>query len=182
MGGTAQGLGAEGALSTRGQVIEDLYKREGATVRRLVAGRARVPDALIEDACQTAWERLCSHEDVNLPPVVAVRWLVVTASRVAWRHGRRRETSVRLWAPDAESGHGEPAGGAPDPLDVVIEHERSCKLAGRLGVLTDRERRFLVMRAMGLSYREIGERTGATVRTVERQLVRGRRKLRERSL
>lgn len=182
MGETAQGLGAAGLASTRGRVIEELYARKAGTVRRLVAGCARVPDAVVEDACQTAWERLCSHEDVSLQPAVAVRWLVVTASRVAWRHGRRREIPVGAWQPADEDGHGEPAGEAADPLDVAIERERSRELAGRLDVLTDRERRFLVMRAAGLSYREIGERTGATMRTVERQIVRGRRKLRERPL
>lgn len=182
MGETAQGPGAAGSFSTRGQVIEELFERKAGTVRRLVGVRAQVPDAVVEDACQVAWERLCSHEDVSLQPAVAVRWLVVTATRVAWRHARRRETPAGSWQPADEDGRGEPAGEAADPLDVAIEHERSRELAGRLAVLTDRERRYLVMRAAGLSYREIGERTGATMRTVERQIVRGRRKLRERPL
>jgi RNA polymerase sigma factor (sigma-70 family) len=163
-------------------MIAELYARKAGTVQRLVAGRARVPEAVVEDACQTAWERLWSHEDVSLHPAVAVRWLVVTATRVAWRHSRRRELPAGSWQPHDEDGYEEPTGEAADPLDVAIERERSRELAGRLEVLTDRERRFLVMRAVGMSYREIGERTGATLRTVERQIVRGRRKLRERSL
>lgn len=182
MGETAQGLGAAGSVGTRGQVIEELFERQAGTVRRLVGGRAQVPDAVLEDACQVAWERLCSHEDVSLQPPVAIQWLVVTATRVAWRDARRREIPAGSWQPGDEDGRDEPPGEAADPLDVAIEREHCRELADRLHLLTDRQRRFLMMRAAGLSYREIAKQTGATMRTVERQIVRGRRKLRERPL
>jgi RNA polymerase sigma factor (sigma-70 family) len=170
-GEKAPGLGA-GALarSARAEAIARLYEREAGTVRRLVARRAQVPEVVLEDACQTAWERLCSHEDVSLTPAVAVRWLVVTATRVAWRHGRRE---VPVGAAPQELGRGV----LPDATEAVIAREELQELVACLDVLTERERRFLALQAAGLSYREIGERTGATVRTVERQLRRGRSKL-----
>lgn len=44
-GETAQGLGPDGSLSARGRVIGELYGHKAEAVRRLVAGRARVPEA-----------------------------------------------------------------------------------------------------------------------------------------
>ena len=170
-GGKTQGLGAEAlAANARTDAIANLFEREAGTVQRLVARQVRVPDVVVEDACQTAWERLCSHPDVNLEPPVAVRWLVVTATREAWRHGRRE---VPVGASASESGHGL----SPDPAEIAVSREAVRELAIRLQALTERERHFVALQAAGLSYREISQRTGATVRTVERQLARGRSKL-----
>lgn len=44
--------------------------------------------------------------------------------------------------------------------------------------MTARERRIVGLHAAGLSYTEISNVTGYSERTVERQLLRGRRKLR----
>ena len=47
-----------------------------------------------------------------------------------------------------------------------------------LAALPARQRRLLALQAFGLSYAEIAQREGCTPRTVERQLLRARRALR----
>lgn len=179
MGETAEGRGGAVAASAREQAITGLYERDAGTVKRLVARRTRVPDAVLDDACHTAWERLWSHHEVSLQPAAAVRWLVVTASRQAWRQYRREIPVGSLQANVDEGEFCDPVGEAADPVDVAVAREHTRLLARRLQALSARERRFLAMHAAGLSYREISAQTGSTLRTVERQILRGRRKLRD---
>ena len=69
------------------------------------------------------------------------------------------------------------ASSGPDPVALS---ERIVEVGERFerARLTGRERRLLGLQAAGYSYREISRATGDTVRTVERQLWRARRKLR----
>jgi RNA polymerase sigma factor (sigma-70 family) len=160
----------------RSERIAALYARQAARVHRIVSARVNAPEAVIEDACQTAWMRLCSRSDVSLQERAAVSWLVITAVRAAWRHGER-EVTVGGWLSDTEHKRElpEPAGDAPDPLAVVAERDAARRA---LEVLTARERQFLALQAVGLNYREVAQRLHVTVRTAERQILRGRRKLR----
>ena len=131
----------------------------------------------MEDACHTAWLRLCAHDDVALDARSAVKWLVITAIRESWRRASGlREVPVGGCLPDGQEHElPEPAGDAPDPSVVAVaRYECRRRLAG----LTVRERQFLALQALGLSYEEISGRFHVTVRTVERQILRGRRKLR----
>ena len=102
--------------------------------------------------------------------------------REAWRHtSRRRELAAGGWLPDADAPRElpEPSGEVPDPLLVALEHEHTDQLRRRLDALTVRERRFVSLQAMELSYVEIAARLGVSTRTAERQILRGRRKLRQ---
>jgi RNA polymerase sigma factor (sigma-70 family) len=166
MGETAKGgSGAKVHPAGRRERIAVLYGRQARRVQWIVSGRVRAPKAVVEDACQIAWMRLWLHEDVSLEDRVAVSWLVTTAVRVVWRlPGTGRESELC-----------EPCGDLPDPLDVVAERDEARRA---LEVLTARERQFLALQAAGLSYREVAERLHVTVRTVERQILRGRHKLR----
>lgn len=81
------------------------------------------------------------------------------------------------WLPDGDERElPEPVGDAPDPS--VIAGERDV-VRRRLAALTARERQFLALQALGLSYDAISAELDVTVRTVERQILRGRRKLRD---
>jgi RNA polymerase sigma factor (sigma-70 family) len=162
--------------AVRTERIADLYRHEAARVQRIVSRRVRAPEAVIEDACQTAWLRLCAHEDVALDARCAVKWLVITAMRESWRRTTgSREIPVGGWLPEGgEHELPEPAVDVPDPCEVAIDRDQWRE---RLAALTDRERELLALQASGLTYAEIAARLHITVRTVERHLVRGRRKL-----
>jgi RNA polymerase sigma factor (sigma-70 family) len=161
----------------RSDQIAALYRQEAALVRRIVSRQARVPADVLEDACQTAWTRLCSHSEVDVAcPAAAVSWLVVTATRAAWRYSRVRERPMGVDR-DADLADREvsvAAAGSPDPLDVVIRRDEARR---RLVPLSDRQRRMIALQAAGLTYDEISADTGATRRTVERQILSARHKL-----
>jgi DNA-directed RNA polymerase specialized sigma24 family protein len=56
---------------------------------------------------------------------------------------------------------------------MVARDEASQTLA----ILTDRERLYLALQGHGCDYTEMAHMTSATLRTVERQVLRARRKL-----
>jgi RNA polymerase sigma factor (sigma-70 family) len=161
-------------MSARVDQIAALYAQQARLVQRQVARRVNAPTAVIEDACQTAWERLCTHPDVDLNTPGSVRWLLVTAMREAWRRAGGREIATD------PADLAEPVSDAASPLERALAHEHSDERRDQLRTLTDRQRQFLALQAAGLSYAEIAERTGATPRTVERQILRGRHKLTQR--
>jgi RNA polymerase sigma factor (sigma-70 family) len=170
------GSGATFHAAGRRERIAVLYGRHARRVQWIVSGRVGAPKAVVEDACQIAWMRLWLHEEVSLEERAAVSWLVTTAVRVAWRNGQRAVLAGG-WLPGTghENALCEPCGDLPDPLDVVAERD---EVRRALACLTVRERQFLALQAAGLSYREVAERLQVTVRTVERQILRGRHKLR----
>jgi DNA-directed RNA polymerase specialized sigma24 family protein len=180
MGETARGSGRVALAMSAGrrEQIGSLYERHAESVRRAVGGRVNAPRAVVEDACHTAWLRLCAHEDVALDPRSVVKWLVVTGTRECWRRTTGcRELAMGGWLPDGgERELPEPAGDACDPSVIV---GRRDLVRSRLAALSDRERQFLALQALGLSYEEISTALEVTVRTVERQILRGRRKLRD---
>jgi hypothetical protein len=95
---------AEGrAMSGRADQIAALYAQQARVVQRQVARRVNAPTAVIEDACQTAWERLCTHPAVEPVAPSAVKWLVVTAMREAWASVRSRPT--RPTSPNRSATH-----------------------------------------------------------------------------
>jgi RNA polymerase sigma factor (sigma-70 family) len=172
--------GETAGTTSRDALVASLFARHAQDVLRLVSGRARAPYTVIEDACQTAWMRLLVHSEVDVEGHGAVRWVVVTATREAWRRSAQRETPTGSWAGGGELVDGEfpePAGHTADPVEVAIEHEHTRELQDQLNTLTGRERRFLALQALGLSYQQIAAETGASLRTVERQILRGRHKL-----
>jgi RNA polymerase sigma factor (sigma-70 family) len=160
-------------MSGRADQIAALYAQQARLVQRQVTRRVNAPAVVIEDACQTAWERLCTHPDVEPVAPSAVKWLMVTAMREAWRRAAAREIPTDL------TDLGEPISDAPSPLDQTIAREDTDELRDQLRRLTDRQRQFLALQAAGLTYAEIAERTATTLRTVERQILRGRHKLTE---
>jgi RNA polymerase sigma factor (sigma-70 family) len=168
------GVAVAGAVAMpagRREQIGVLYERQAETVRRLVRRRVRAPEGVVEDACQTAWLRLCAHEDVALDARSTVKWLVITAVRESWRRtSRLREVPVGGWGSDPDEDElPEPVGCAPDPCELTVGRD---EVRRRLAALTARERQFLALQAFGLNYEEISVTLGVTVRTVERQILR----------
>ena len=152
--------------------LADLYATLGGRLTQIVRHDVRAPDAVIEDACQCAWSRLIDHrERVRRETVLA--WLVTTAVREALRLIRRERRYVSLDDLLEHSGDGV-AAAASAPLEDLVE--RRARLDA-IGALPERQRRLVWLQGLGFSYAEMAGYTGASTRTVERQLLRAKRAL-----
>ncbi len=73
-------------------------------------------------------------------------------------------------------------GARPAPRASVTSLEELVEQRARLetiGRLPERQQRLMWLQGLGLSYTEMAEHEGATPRTVERQLMRAKKRLRE---
>jgi RNA polymerase sigma factor (sigma-70 family) len=144
----------------------DLFRTYGAALRAAVHYHADASDEVIEDACSYAWLELCRQQP-DRGEVFA--WLRVVAIRRAWRNGERdqRERPLTEVPPDRE------------PLSLDLAHEvRAREALHALADLPPRQRAYLTLLVAGHSYDEIARRHSVSLRTVDRQLGRARRKLR----
>jgi RNA polymerase sigma factor (sigma-70 family) len=153
--------------------VAELYASLSARLERIVRVEVRAPRPLIEDACQFAWDQLWLHRE-QVRRETALSWLVTTAVHEALRLLRVQagllslEREIEAFGDTAVPAH------APPAADL-------CELRTRLdGIrsLSQRQQLLLWLHGLGFSYAEIAARTGSTTRTVERQLLRGKRKLR----
>jgi RNA polymerase sigma factor (sigma-70 family) len=152
--------------------VAELYAGNAVLVRRLVRHEVRAPEPVIEDACQFAWSRLVDHR-ARVRRATAVAWLVKTARHEAVKQARREGRELSLEVLLDEAGELTEIASVPSAEEMF---ERRATLAS-LGILAERQRRLIWLQGLGLSYVEMAEQTGATTRTVERQLLRARRRL-----
>ena len=163
-------------MPSRHDSIAAFYAAKAAELQRAVRRAISGPDALIEDACSHAWCQLLRHDHVSLDDR-GFSWLYVVAFREAYRMSDRSRREPAL---------GEPAdlpqrfGGVEDPAATAQHREEVEVRLGQLVELPPRQARMVFLQAAGFNYEEIARMTGDTVRTVERQLSRGRRTLRDR--
>ncbi len=137
---------------------------------------------LVEDACQRAWVVLLRRAEVPLDGL-GFSWLCKVARTTGRRTAVSREIPGGGFLPAGDDRERpgeipEPPGHASDPLERVLERERYREQRKQLAQLTARQRRFLALQALGLSYNDIAKREQVSVRTVDRQILRGARKLR----
>jgi RNA polymerase sigma factor (sigma-70 family) len=153
--------------------IGELYGALAGRLEQTVRLGVRAPDAVIEDACQAAWCRLLRHGDrVHRETVMA--WLARTAVREAFRSLRRdrREQSM-----EGVTDEGGDLVCARTPTPEKLFEQRQC--LNDVGLLPVRQQRLLWLHAFGLTYVEIAAHERCSRRTVERQLLRARARLRE---
>lgn len=149
--------------------VGELYGLMARRLEQIVRGDVRAPDVVIEDACQVAWSRLLHHRDrVHRESVMT--WLVRTAVHEAFKLLRRNRRELSLDAAEETLLHPEAA-----PSELIECRERLAELSR----LPERQQRVVWMQALGLNYAEIAVREECTVRTVERQLLRARQRIRE---
>ncbi len=149
------------------QEVADLYAAQSVRVRRLVHLRLTAPDAVVEDACQVAWMRLVRNRS-HVRRQTAASWLVRVAGREALRLMDLRDRERPLELLDDDPGR------VPDLIDTLAD---SRVRLGAVDRLPERQRRLVWLQGLGFSYSEMAGVTGDSPRTVERQLVRARRKL-----
>lgn len=167
VGRTYDLAGRDGGANERTEDLTELYRGLSDRVRELVRFSVRAPDAVIDDACQTAWSRLLRLR-TRVRRETALSWLVTTANREALKALRRTSRELPL-----EALGERPHGGFATPEQAAEFHER----LDQLRVLPRRQQQMLWLQGLGLSYTEMAAYTGDTERTVERQLMRGKRAL-----
>jgi RNA polymerase sigma factor (sigma-70 family) len=150
--------------------VEALYREHSDYLKRCLRRRLSpsASDALIEDACATAWaiawrKRREVHEGNEIAWLVTVAW----HEALALIKRGRRETCVD--APHeraATSGDPELALAARDALELLAD-------------LTPNQRSVMALRIAGLSYAEIARATGRTYTWTNRHISEGRARLRE---
>lgn len=152
--------------------VAELYGLLAKRLEQIVRLDVRAPDVVIEDACQFAWTRLVHHRH-RVHRETVMSWLARTAVHEAFKVIRRGSRELSL---DAAAEEDPPIVSSVPGPDVLLEHwERLAEL----GRLPERQQRLVWMHAVGLSYVEIAVREGCTVRTVDRQLIRARRAIRQ---
>lgn len=157
-------------MPSRNEQLAAFYSREHRALRGAVAGRVNAPDVLLEDACAFAWAQLAARDHIRLGRG-GYWWLYTVAVREAWRLSAksRRELSGGLepTAPD----RGEHQDALSDRRDRVLDARTA------VNAIDERKQRLLLLQAAGYTYREIAAITGDTQRTVERQLLRAKRRI-----
>jgi RNA polymerase sigma factor (sigma-70 family) len=151
--------------------VGELYGQLANRLERIVRLDVRAPDPVVEDACQFAWSRLIRHCG-SVRREGALSWLATTAVREAIRLVHRDYRDLSL---DAALEGGGAATSVAGP-DELLGHLQRLDLIAALPV---RQQRLMWLHGLGLSYREIAAHEGCTTRTVERQLLRARGKLRQ---
>ncbi len=164
------------------RAFEELYSRYreriAAFIMSKVHDHARAED-IAQDVFISALRRLrASEQEIIFKP-----WIYEIAKNACideFRRARRaREVSLDV---DDETGgdHRALLSLAPTPPAAVESKQRLDDLQGAFGVLSENHHKLLVMREFeGLSYTEIGARTGMSRQMVESTLFRARRKLTE---
>lgn len=92
-------------------------------------------------------------------------------------NAERRERYHCPYSLDALTYEGEPYAWRETPEDVLIREEERAEIADALSVLTDAQYRRLLMKADGMTLREIAQAEGASVRAVRASLLLARKKL-----
>jgi DNA-directed RNA polymerase specialized sigma24 family protein len=130
-------------------------------------------DSVVDDACQHAWDALLRNQS-HVRSDTALAWLTRTAVREAVRMLHRAQRYASLDDPVVRGSDGSVPSGAGGPEEVILQRERLASL----GSLTRRQQQMVWLQSFGLSYAEIAAHTGCTARTVERQLLRAKRRVR----
>jgi RNA polymerase sigma factor (sigma-70 family) len=162
------------AGAAAGPALGELYRAISKDLERIVRFGVRAPDPVIEDACQFAWARLVHHQ-ARVGRDDARAWLVKTAMREAFKLIGRGSRDDSLEAELEACGEIPAPDLRPGPAEVYEQRERLDTLSS----LSPRQGRLLWLYGLGLSYEEIAVQDGCTSRTVERQLQRARRSLRQ---
>jgi RNA polymerase sigma factor (sigma-70 family) len=149
--------------------VDELYRLLAPRLRQIVRSHVHASEAVIEDACQIAWSRLIRRAE-HVRRETALSWLATTAVHEAFKLSRRERRELSLDAELERAGELPVPSAAPGPAELVELRDR----LGEVGRLSVRQQRLVWMQAAGLTYVEMADRTGDTLRTVERQLLRAK--------
>lgn len=153
----------------------ELFARHHAALLRAVRRAVRAPEAVIEDACASAWAILLRRQPERGPALFG--WLRTVAVHEGYRLSREQRRVSALEDLAAVEGEGWEAFVADRrTLDASLEARRALRV---LAALPERQRRYLALLAAGYRYHEIVEHAGVTYTNVNKHLVKARRRIRD---
>jgi DNA-directed RNA polymerase specialized sigma24 family protein len=155
------------------QQLTVLFATFQPVLRRRVGMLVQTSSENVEDACMFTWTQLLAGKLDDFDR--AEQWLLLVARNESLKLDRRGKRTEPLLNDD-----GSPAE-VVDPHDPIAARKRAIEVTTAIAAagLSAREARILGLQAFGLMREEIAEGTGETRRSVERQLGRAHRKLRE---
>ncbi len=168
---TARAAIEDGTTATAHARVEAMLRAHHATLLRIARRWSGSQDAA-EDALQRAME-IYVRRLASLDPATEAAWLKVVVRHEAMAVQRASAAVVPLEADDL-AARLPPAEGAVE--ERIEREERTAHSIEALGRLKPDERTALLLKAKGLSYREIGERQGWTYTKVNRAITEGRRR------
>ena len=163
------------AAVLRGDEAE-LFRRHNTRLVRAVRRAIGGSDALVEDACATAWLQLMRTQPDRTPALFC--WLRTVAIHEAYRlSGKESRDDALEELPEACSmvDGWEALLPAEPGLDEQVEARRALRV---LAGLPERQRRYLALRVGGYRYDDIAEANGATYTNVNKHLTRARERVR----
>ena len=170
---TPESEGVAGALDWGATLVE--HER---WLRRVVAARVGEPQAVDEVMQNVALAAVAQHSPL-LNPARAGVWLYRLAVRhvlIYRRKTGRQRSLVDRYAIRRAAGETD---ASPSPLAWLVNDERNQLVQDGLRRLPPRDAELLILKyAEGLGARELAERLGATVATIEARLHRARNRLR----
>jgi RNA polymerase sigma factor (sigma-70 family) len=147
-------------------------------LRRVVAARLSEPQAVDEVMQEVALAAVAQHSPLENPGRAAV-WLYRLAVRYVLLY--RRKTGRQRSLVDRYAFRKGPSeiDASPSPLVWLVREERQQLVQNALRRLPPRDAQILILKhAEGLGARELAERLGVSVATIETRLHRARRRLR----
>lgn len=158
---------------SRGQRLEETIVELYATMRTpllnyayQIAGSSGDAEDLVQIAFLKLYDQLCSRSNIEN----ARSWLYRVVHNAAidqLRHDGKQDSLVAEWLLE-----GDAATASVEDLLISRQH-----VAHFLSLLNERERHCLMLRADGLSYKEIAEVLSISVKAVSVYLVRGLKKI-----
>jgi DNA-directed RNA polymerase specialized sigma24 family protein len=151
---------AESSGRERRERVGAFFAAHATRLQGSVRAAARAPEAIIEDACQTAWAILLRRPDITLDDR-GLSWLATVAIREAWRQASSARETAAGGFQGACPGDGELAEPA-DPDDRSAEQRALARIEHKervqaLATLKPREREALYLQGLGYSYQEIAK-------------------------
>jgi DNA-directed RNA polymerase specialized sigma24 family protein len=174
-------VSATATIRGRRESLAGFYSTHHRNVEAVVRYRARsADDAIVADACATAWLKLVRRTDIHLDHRGAA-WLKLIATREPWQlmdRGEELLAGVFLTDPDHPDEIADPVTLEGDPVANAINHETQRERVELFAGLKPRERRDLLLLAGGFKYAEVAHLTGSTYTAVNRRITEGRARLR----
>ncbi|MGI8507104.1 MAG: sigma-70 family RNA polymerase sigma factor [Solirubrobacteraceae bacterium] len=165
------------------RAFEELYSRYRERIGAFISSRVR-DHGRAEDVAQEVFISALRRLRTSEQAIAFKPWIYEIAKNACIdefrRNQRTREVPLDVDDDEATGGRRALLSLAPTPAAAVESKQRLDDLRGAFGGLSGSHHQLLVMREFeGLSYDEIGKRTGMSRQMVESALFRARRKLTE---